>query len=282
MIPEFTAAIFMRSLDEWGAYPGKFLSLPPDEQTAFLKQQGYVSLHDLLAHVVVWWEEGEAIIRDTIEKRERPRRKYDFDEFNAASLARFKDTPDSEFFSVYETRRKQMVALVSSLTDEQMKIRRVYGWLDAVSLGHLKEHSLGAPRFLALDMLQREWAGTAERFNKLTAEEQKSFLDKQGFSRFRDLAAHIIAWREDGLQVIDAISKDPAYKQPEMDMDAYNAQAVELFGRLSEDELWKKFELTRQSLIELVINLPEETYNHKDVQAWLRDDVFEHYFEHAL
>jgi hypothetical protein len=240
-------------------------------------------LHDLLAHVAVWWEEAEGIIRDTLEKRERPRRKYDdFDEFNAAALARFKDTPDSEFFVWYETQRQRMIALVSSLTDDQMKIRRVYGWLDAVLLGHLKEHSLGAPRFLTLDMLQREWAGAAERFNKLTAEEQKSYLDKQGFKRFRDLAAHIIAWREDGLQVIDAISKDPAYKYQDQDMDAYNAAAVELFGKLDEDELWKKFELTRQSLIELVINLPEETYNHKDVQVWLRDDVIEHYYEHAL
>ncbi len=282
MIPEFTATIFLRTLDEWGGYPDKFRDLRPDEQAAFLKQQGYASLHDLLAHAAVWWEQAEGVIRDTLEKRERPRRKYDFDEFNAAAVARFKDTPDPEFFGTYEKQRKQMVALVSSLTDEQMKIRRVYGWLDAVLLGHLKEHSLGAPRFLTLDMLQREWAGYVERFNAKSAEEQKSFLHKQGFSRFRDLVAHIVAWREDGLQVIDAISKDPAYQHPEIDTDVYNAVAVELFGKLDEDELWKKYELTRQSLIEMVINLPEETYNHKDVQAWLRDDVLEHYYEHAV
>ena len=197
-------------------------------------------------------------------------------------MVRFKDTPDSEFFAWYETQCKRMVALVSFLTDEQMKIRRIYGWLDAVLLGHLKEHSLGAPRFLTLDMLQREWAGYVERFNALPAEEQKSFLAKQGFDRFRDLAAHIIAWREDGLEVIDAISKDPAYKHPEDDTDAYNARAVKLFGSMDEADVWKKYESTRQALIEVVINLPEETYNHKDVQAWLRDDVIEHYYEHAL
>jgi len=282
MIPELTPALFLRSLDEWGWYPDKFHRLPPDEQAEFLKRQGYASLHDLLAHVEVWWEEAEGIIRDTIAKRERPRRKYDFDEFNAASLARFKDTSKAELLKQYETERKQMMALVSSLTDEQMKNRRVHGWLDAVLLGHLKEHSLGAPRFLVLDALEREWAGALERFNALTAEEQKAYLEKQGFPRFRDLAAHIIAGWEYGIEIINAISKDPAYRPADIDDDSFNAKAVELYSELDEVEVWKKYESARQSLIELVINLPDEIYNHKEVQSWLRSDELEHYYAHAL
>jgi hypothetical protein len=46
--------------------------------------------------------------------------------------------------------------------------------------------------------------------------------------------------------------------------------------------VWLRFETTRQSLIEFVTDLPEETLHHKDVQAWLRADVIEHYFEHAV
>jgi hypothetical protein len=30
-------------------------------------------LYELLAHVGAWWEEAEGIIRDALEKRERPR-----------------------------------------------------------------------------------------------------------------------------------------------------------------------------------------------------------------
>ena len=55
-----------------------------------------------------------------------------------------------------------------------------------------------------------------------------------------------------------------------------------LFGALDEAGLWKKYETTRQALIELVINLPEDIYEHKEVQAWLKSDVIEHYFDHAL
>ncbi len=282
MIPDFTQSIFLRSLDEYGAYRLKFTALPRDEQAQFLKGQGFASLHDILAHIGVWWEEAEGIIRDTIDNRERPRRKYDFDEFNAASIARFKDTPETEFFDWYEAQRQKMIALVSSLTTDQMQIRRIPGWLDAVTLLHLKEHGIDAPRFLTLDMLQREWAAYLAQFEELSEPEQKAFLEKQGFPRFRDLVAHIIGWWEDGLQLIDATSKDPSYRASARDTNGFNADLVNLFGALDEAAVWKKYESTRQALIELVINLPEETYEHKEVQAWLKSDVIEHYFDHAL
>ena len=282
MIPEFTQTLFLQSLDEWGKYMERSKRLSPEEQADFFKAQGYASVYELLAHVGVWWEEAEGIIRDTLEKRERPSHKYDFDEFNAAALKRFKDTSREELLAWYEAQRQRMTSLVSSVTDEQMKIRRVYGWLNAVLLGHLKEHTVGAPRFLVLDTLQREWGDYTERFNALPEEKQKAFLEKQGFARFRDLVAHIIAWWEDGLEAIDALTKDLAYHHPEKNTDAYNAEAVRIFGELDEAEIWKKFESTRQSLIEMAINLPEDIFNHKDVQDWLRADVIEHYYEHAV
>ena len=282
MIPEFTETLFLQSLDEWGKYADRLNSLSTEKQADFLKGQGYASLYELLAHAGVWWEEAEGIIRDTLEKRDRPSRKYDFDEFNAAALRRFKDTSNEDLLAWYESQRQRMIALVLSLTDEQMKMRRVYGWLNAVVLAHLKEHTVSAPRFLVLDTLQREWGDCLERFQALPEEKQKAFLEKQGFARFRDLVAHVIVWWEDGLTAIDAITKDLAYRHPEKDTDTYNAEAVRVFGELDEVDVWKKFESTRQSLMELAINLPEEIFNHKDVQEWLRADVIEHYYEHAL
>ena len=133
-----------------------------------------------------------------------------------------------------------------------------------------------------MDTLQREWGDYPGRFQSLIEEKQKAFLQKQGFRRFRDLAAHIIAWWEDGLEAIDSISNDLAYRLPEKDTDTFNAEAVRIFGKLEEAEVWKKFESTRQSLIELVINLPEAIFSHKEVQEWLKADVIEHYYEHAL
>jgi uncharacterized damage-inducible protein DinB len=282
MIPEFTQAVFLKSLEEWGAFAARFKALPPDRQAAYLQTQGFASIHDILAHVAVWWEEARGIIEDTLNKVERPRRKYDFDEFNAASLKRFQDTPEDKFMAWVEAERQQMIRLVSSLDAEQLKIRRVYGWLDAVTLFHLKEHGIGAPRLVVLDMLQREWVQYPDHFRGLGDAEQKAFLEKQGYTRFRDLIAHVIGWWEDILQVVDAVAKDPAYHAPAHDVDAYNASLVEMYGALDEPELWKKYETIRLALVELVINLPDEVYNQLEVQDWLKSDVIEHYFDHAV
>ncbi len=239
-------------------------------------------MHDMLAHVGVWWEEAAGILRDVIDNRERPRRKYDFDEFNAASLARFQDTPEADLLDWYETQRRDMISFVSSIDAEQMKIRRVYGWLDAVTLLHLKEHGVGAPLFLVLDMLQREWAAYLERFRELPEGEQTTFLEKQGFPRFRDVVAHIVAWWEEGLQLIDSVVQDPSYRPVDKDVDVYNAEALQAFAPLEEEDVWKKYESTRAALIEALSHLPVTVYEHKQVQDWLKSDVIEHYFEHAV
>ncbi len=282
MTSEFTQAIFLKSLDEWGATAATFEALPPEDQAAYLKKQGFASMHDVLAHVGVWWEEARGIIEDALNNVERPRRKYDFDTFNAASLQRFRDTPDDAFMAWFEAERQKMIALVSSLSAEQIKIRRVYGWLDAVTLFHLKEHGVGAPRFLVLDMLQREWVAFPERFHKLGEAEQQTYLSQQGFARFRDLLAHVIGWWEGILELADRLAKDPAYQRQEWDVDSFNAQITELYGQLDEAELWKKYETTRSALVEMVINLPDEVYDRREVQDWLKSDVIEHYFDHAI
>ena len=282
MVPEFTQTIFLHALDEWGAYRHHFDALSPGEQADFLRRQGFSSLSDLLAHAGVWWEEAEGIIRDTLEKRERPRRRYDFDEFNAASLSRFRGTPEAEFAAWYESQRRRMISLVASLDAEQLKNRRVYGWLDSVTLFHLKEHAIGAPLFLALDMLEREWAAYPGRFRELPDEKRKAFLEAQGFARFPDIAAHIAAWWDEGQRLIDAVAKDPGYNPGEVDVDGFNARVLQLFAPLDEEAVWKKYESSRAALIELLMNLPADLYNQKEVQSWVKSDVIDHYFDHAV
>lgn len=279
---DLTKSVFLTALDEWGEVSARFHRLPVDERAVLLKAQGYATLKDLLAHISVWWEEAEGIIRDTIDKRERPPRKYDFDTFNAQAVARFQSSTQAEFMIWFESMRVRMIRLVSGLTEEQIRNRRVSTWLDGTILAHLKEHDLYASRFIILDLLGREWADYVQDFLALGEEKQKAFLEKQGFPRFRDLIAHVIAWWEDGLEVIDGVSKDPAYRHPARNTDAYNAQAVAIFGKMDESEVRKKFESTRQNLIEVAINLPQAAFDHKVVQEWLKADVIEHYFEHAL
>ena len=142
IMAELTRELVLQALEEWGRYPEVFRRLPAQEQGDFLKRQGYASMRDLLAHVAVWWEEARGIIDETVKHGARPGRKYDFAKFNAAALDRFQNTPEAEFLVWYESQRQQLVALISSLTDEQWQVARIQNWLNGVVLEHLKEHRI--------------------------------------------------------------------------------------------------------------------------------------------
>ncbi len=279
-MPEYKRSLFLQCLEEWQRYPASVNALSADERSAFLHRQGFTSLHDLLAHIATWWEEADGIIRDRIESRPRPARKYDLDAFNAASLERFKDTAEAALLAWYEAQRQRMAATVSSLADEWLKVRTVYTWLDGVVLEHLKEHGLDTPRFLLMDMLDREWKGYLAAFDALDPEKQKIFLDQQGYPRFRDLVAHVIAWWESGIRMIGAGGdEDPCEAE---DVDAFNAAAIGRFDKLDQGEVLASYERTRLVLLNLVGTAPDEVLSKPNVQAWLRSDVIEHYYEHRL
>jgi hypothetical protein len=277
---EYTKSLFLQALEDWGHLPEAFEALSAAEQAQFLKDQGFASLHDLLAHVGAWWEEGQRVIAERLKDHKSAGRKYDFAAFNAAAVKRFKSMPEADFMAWFGTQRQKVVALVSALTDEQMKVRGVAAWLNGVILEHLKEHGVDAPRFLTIDMLQREWDGYRGRFERLTAEKQAAYLKKQGFARFRDVLAHIIAWWEHGIGVVEAAAGGKPSEAE--DVDAFNAAAVERFGKLEEAEVLRKYDETRLTLMHLVDSLPEEVLEQPDVQTWLRADVLEHYYEHAI
>jgi uncharacterized damage-inducible protein DinB len=274
----YSRSLFLQCLDEWMRFPEAFRRLSPDQQASFLQQQGFASLRDLLAHIAAWWEEANGIIHERLAGRPRPPRKYDLDAFNADSLARFKDTSEAELLVWYESQRERIAGTVSELTDEWLKIRTIYAWLDGVILEHLKEHGLDAPRFLVIDTLQREWNDCLPLFNGLAPEQKQAFLERQGYPRFRDLIAHIVAWWEDGIRLIGrGGDEDPCEVQ---DVDAFNAAAVARFGKLQEAEVFAGFERTRLVLMNLVGTLPDEILLKPNVQSWLRADVIDHYFEH--
>lgn len=277
---ELTKALLLQSLDAWGRYADAFDRLSADEQASFLSEQGFGSLHDILAHVAAWWQEALGVIRDLIQRGERTPRKYDMDAFNAEALARFKSMPDQEMLAWYESQRREMIAVVSVLTDEQMHIPRVASWLDGVILEHLKQHSADAPRFLVTDMLEREWAGAVARFQALPEDQQAAFLQKQGFARFRDLIAHVLAWWDEGIRLFEAGGNSAVGDIP--DVDAFNAAAVAKYDTWDEPALFAEYEVMRQTLINLADSLPDEVYQKPNVQDWLRSDVLQHYYDHAV
>ena len=267
---------------EWGTYVDRVHRLPLEEQNKRLRQTGYESLRDLLAHILAWWEEGMGIILAVAEDRPFERRKYDFDAFNAEAVAKYRSWEESAFMAHFEGTRQKMGTDLKSLDERVFENRRVNAWLRAVILAHAREHLLTLSRFVVLDMLKNDWATYMDDFHRLESEKQQEFLSKQGFGTFHDLLAHIIGWWEEGARVINGILDSPSFTWEEHDVDSFNRELTEKFSAWSDDDLFQHYESLRLALIDLVARLPEDAFRNRDIEGWLADDVVEHYDEHLI
>jgi hypothetical protein len=126
------------------------------------------------------------------------------------------------------------------------------------------------------------WAVYIPRFQALSPQAQAAFLEQQGFSRFRDLLAHVIAWWEEGHRIICGIIDDPSFTWQDIDVDAFNVAAIQRFANMPEDELFDYFERMRRVMLNLVSDLPEDALENEDIANWLLADVIEHLRDHAL
>ena len=275
-----------RTLDyvehEWGTYIERFLCLPKEEQKKRVKQMGYESLRDLLAHILAWWEEGMAIILAISEDRPFERKRYDFDLFNAKAVAKYKPWDEAQFMAHFEKTRQKMAADLRSLNETTFENRRVKAWVRGVILQHAREHLVTLSRFMVLDMLENDWATYIEDFQRLDPEKQKELLSKQGFENFHDLLAHIIGWWEEGARIINGILNSPAFTWQDPDVDSFNLELTQKYSVWSDDDLFKHYENVRLALIDLVERLPEDAFLNNDIESWLAEGIVHHYDEHAI
>jgi hypothetical protein len=275
-----------RTLDyvefEWGTYVERFHRLPKEEQHQLIKESGYETFRDLLAHILAWWEEGMSIIQLIAEERPFERKRYDFDAFNAEAGAKYKSWEGNEFMAHFEKTRQRMGIDLKSMDEAVFENRRVKGWLHGMVIHHAREHLLTVSRFLTLDMLKNNWATYINDFKGLEPEKQKTFLAEQGFDNFHDLLAHIIGWWEEVARVINGILSSPAFTWQESEIDGFNAESLKKFSTWSEEDLLKHYEGLRLALIDLIERLPEDAFQNKQIASWLASDIVRHYDDHPL
>lgn len=275
-----------RTLDyiefEWGTYVERFNRLLIDEQTKRVKEQGYESLRDILAHILAWWEEGMGILRAIAEERPFERKKYDFDVFNAEAVYRYKSWDEAEFMAHFENTRQKMESDLKSMDEALFENRRVKAWIRAVITHHAREHAVTISRFLVMDMLENEWSTYVENLNRLDDEKKHEFLSTQGFESFHDLLAHIVGWWEEGSRVIRGILDSPSFTWETQDVDAFNAKLTKKYSAWSDEDLFQHYETVRLAMRELAAGLPEDAFLNEDIEGWLKDDVVRHYDEHPV
>lgn len=267
---------------EWRTYVERFHRLPKAEQEKRVKEMGYESFRDMLAHILAWWDEGMNIIRAVAEGGEFERKKYDFDVFNAEAVAKYKSWDEREFMAHFEKTRQSMGSDLGSMKEAAYKHRRVQAWIQAVIIHHAREHLAALSRFLTVDLLENEWAEYVDDFNRLSDEKKREFLSKQGFDSFHDLLAHIIGWWEEGARVISGILDSPGFAWQSRDVDAFNAELTEKYSSWSAADLLRHYENVRREMIELTADLPDDAFLNADIEGWLKDDVVAHYDDHPI
>lgn len=265
---------------EWATYISRFANWPADYGLERVHAQGYANFRDMLAHILAWWEEATPIILAIAANREYERKKYDFDAFNAAAIAKYKTWPEGMFLAHFEKTRQKAVVDLRSTSREAFENRRIQNWVNGVFIEHAREHLVALSRFLTLDTLENEWSTYIQRFDAL--ENKEEFLKKQGFEKFEDILAHVIGWWDEGMKIVNNIAADPDYVYEEPDTEQFNAALIANFKFTSNSELRKMFENKRLELVGFVRKMPDRAFENKVIENWLAMDVVEHYDEHSF
>lgn len=140
---DFTLQEVLEALETgWGQYVRRFQRLSPEAQTQFLQRQGFARFHDLLAHIVGWWEEGLRVITGILDEPGFAWQEHDVDAFNAVLVRKFSAWSEVDLLLHFENVREAMIDLVAELPDNALENQDIRGRLYADVLEHLEEHRL--------------------------------------------------------------------------------------------------------------------------------------------
>lgn len=133
-----------------------------------------------------------------------------------------------------------------------------------------------------LEYIEQEWGTFVERFQRLPREEQEKRVRAQGYERFRDMLAHILAWWEEGMDIIRAIAegREPGWKK--YDFDIFNAEAVAKYRDWDEAEFMAHLERMRQKMEADFKSMDEAVFENRRVRAWIHAVIHHHAREHLV
>jgi hypothetical protein len=133
-----------------------------------------------------------------------------------------------------------------------------------------------------LDLLAGDWADYVPRIQALPPATQAVFLKQQGYKRLADLLAHIVAWWEVGLQAIPRYQSDPTARLAEIDVDSFNARAVEQVRAVTEAEEIKVFEAARLKFIDAVKQLSDDDFKDERILTQIKWELVNHLEDHRI
>jgi len=111
---------------------------------------------------------------------------------------------------------------------------------------------------------------------------QEKRVNEMGYESFRDMLAHILAWWDEGTNIITAIAESRPFERRKYDFDAFNAEAVAKYKDWDEAEFMSHFEKMRQKMGADLKSMDEALFENRRVRAWLNAIVYHHAREHLV
>lgn len=130
--------------NEWATYIRDFDALSDEKKKEFVSKQGFASFHDLLAHVIGWWEEGVRIITGIVDRPSFTWQSHDADAFNLELTKKYSAWSDVDLFKHYDNVRLAMLDLVAELPNDAFLNKDIESWLKDDVVGHYDEHPIPA------------------------------------------------------------------------------------------------------------------------------------------
>jgi len=128
--------------NEWAEYLEGFNRLDQEKKKDFLSKQGFESFHDLVAHVIGWWEEGARIISGTLNTPGFSWQSQDTDSFNVELTKKYSNWSDEDLFTHYENVRLAMITLTAGLPEDAFLHPDIEAWLKDDVVGHYDDHPM--------------------------------------------------------------------------------------------------------------------------------------------
>jgi len=133
----------MQVLEEgWGEYVKQFNALSLQEREEFLKREEFASFHDLLAHIIGWWEEALWIITGILDDPSFTWKERDVDAFNRELVEKFRSWSDEDLLLHYENVREALLDLTADLPEGALTNNDIRDWLYADVIEHLEDHRI--------------------------------------------------------------------------------------------------------------------------------------------
>jgi hypothetical protein len=128
--------------NDWASYIEDFERLDHEKQKEFLSKQGFETFHDLLAHIIGWWEEGARIINGILSSPSFTWQDPDVDAFNMELTQKYSTWSEDDLFQHYESVRLALIDLVERLPEDAFLNKDIESWLAEDVVHHYDEHAV--------------------------------------------------------------------------------------------------------------------------------------------